>query len=77
MTKVEHYCDCCNEQIFTDRTLLKVACGPERQRRTEIDICGACLPKLVALLDARSNGDCVAPSPRPCKADRLATAVGV
>jgi hypothetical protein len=50
MTEIRHFCDSCSERITSDRTALKVRCGPLRHHREEIDLCGACLGKLVAIL---------------------------
>lgn len=63
MTITKHYCDHCAELIESDRTALKVRCGPERNKRDIIDLCSTCLHEWTAWLDARAS-DSTAPSPR-------------
>lgn len=50
MTETRHFCDACSERITSDRTALKVACGPLRSRHQVIDLCSACLGKFAGML---------------------------
>src|SRR4051794_29821403 len=50
VTETRIWCDGCRDRITSDRTALRVRCGPPRRRLTEGDLSPTCLERFQALL---------------------------
>jgi hypothetical protein len=74
MLEVKCFCDRCSELVTSDRTLMKLQCGPFRGQRPTVDLCAACFSEFAEWLDARP-AECTAPTPRCSEHNRLTAGV--